>query len=122
MISVADELDAAFVTIKKEKADAVIVHASLPYKQVADLALKYSLPAATTLRQFPEAGSLISYGAVESDLWRRSAFFVHKILQGSRPVDLPIEQPVKFELVINLKTAKALGIEVPPTRSPAPTR
>jgi ABC-type uncharacterized transport system substrate-binding protein len=113
MVSGADEYDAAFATMERERADAVVVHASLPNKRVADLALKHRLPAATTIQQFVEAGGLMSYGAVESDLWRRSALFVHKILQGSAPANLPVEQPTKFELVINLNTAKALGIDVP---------
>jgi putative ABC transport system substrate-binding protein len=115
MVSRADELDAAFATMEKERADAVVVQGSLPAKQVADIALKHRLPAATSLRTFAEVGCLMSYVAVESDLWQRSAFFVHKILQGSKPADLPIEQATKFELVINLKTAKTLGLTVPPT-------
>jgi putative tryptophan/tyrosine transport system substrate-binding protein len=114
IVSGADEFDAAFATMEKERADAVIVHASLPFKRVADLALKHRLLAATSLRQFVDVGGLMSFSVVESDLWRRSAFFVHKILQGSKPADLPIEQATKFELVINLKTAKALGLTVPP--------
>jgi len=91
------------------------VHASLPAQTVADLALKYRLAVATSLRQFVEAGGLISYGASESDLWRRSAVFVHKILQGSTPADLPVEQAVKFELVVNLTTARALDLPIPQT-------
>lgn len=113
-VSDTNEFDSAFATMKSERVDGVVAHASLPLKQVADVALKYSLPTATSLRQFAEVGGLISYGAVETDLWRRSAFFVYKILHGSRPADLPIEQATKFELLINLKTAKALGLTVPP--------
>jgi putative ABC transport system substrate-binding protein len=115
MVSGSDQLDAAFARIEKEKSDAVVVQASLPAQTIADLALKYRLPVATSLRQFVEAGGLISYGASESDLWRRSAIFVHKILQGSRPADLPVEQAVKFELVVNLTTARALGLAIPQT-------
>jgi putative ABC transport system substrate-binding protein len=115
MVRRADEFDAAFATMEKERADAVVVQGSLPAKQVADIALKHHLPAATSLRTFAEVGCLMSYVAVESDLWRRSAFFVGKILQGSKPADLPIEQATKFDLVINLKTATALGLTVPPT-------
>jgi putative ABC transport system substrate-binding protein len=115
MVSGADQFDAAFAKMAQESSDAVVVHASLPPKNIADLALKYRLPIATSLRQFVEAGGLVSYGALESDLWRRSGIFVHKILQGSRPADLPVEQPVKFELVVNLDTAKALGLAVPQT-------
>jgi putative tryptophan/tyrosine transport system substrate-binding protein len=115
MVSGVDQFDAAFAKMAQEGSDAVVVHASLPPKNVADLALKYRLPAATSIRQFVEAAGLVSYGALESDLWRRSAIFVHKILQGSRPADLPVEQAVKFELVVNLTTAKALGLAIPQT-------
>jgi putative ABC transport system substrate-binding protein len=115
MVSGVDQFDAAFAKMAQESSDAVVVHASLPPKNIADLALKYRLPVATSLRQFVEAGGLVSYGALESDLWRRSAIFVHKILQGSRPADLPVEQPVKFELAVNLNTAKALGLAIPQT-------
>jgi putative tryptophan/tyrosine transport system substrate-binding protein len=115
MVSGVDQFDAAFAKMAQEGSDAVVVHASLPPKNVADLALKYRLPAATSIRQFVEAAGLVSYGALESDLWRRSAIFVHKILQGSRPADLPVEQAVKFELVVNLTTAKALGLAMPQT-------
>jgi ABC-type uncharacterized transport system substrate-binding protein len=115
MVSGVDQFDAAFAKMAQEGSDAVVVHASLPPKNIADLALKYRLPAATSIRQFVEAGGLVSYGALESDLWRRSAIFVHKILQGSRPADLPVEQAVKFELVVNLTTAKALGLAMPQT-------
>ena len=115
MVSGPDELDAAFAKMAQEKSDGVVVQASLPPKAIADLALKYRLPVATSLRQFVEAGGLISYGALESDLWRRSAIFVHKIVQGGRPADLPVEQAVKFELVINLTTARALGLAIPQT-------
>jgi putative ABC transport system substrate-binding protein len=114
MVGGANEIDAAFATMEKERADAVVVQGSLATKQVADFALKYRLPVATSFRQFVEVGALMSYVAVESDLWRRSGLFVGKILQGSKPADLPVEQPTKFELVINLKTAKALGLTVPP--------
>ena len=115
MVSGPDQLDAAFARMAKERSDAVVVQASLPLKAIADLALKYRLPVATSLRQFVEAGGLVSYGALESDLWRHSAIFVHKILQGSRPADLPVDQAVKFELVVNLTTAKALGLAIPQT-------
>jgi putative tryptophan/tyrosine transport system substrate-binding protein len=99
MVSGADQFDAAFAKMVQERSDAVVVHASLPPKNIADLALKYRLPAATSIRQFVEAGGLLSYGAMESYLFRRSALFVHKMLQGRRLADLPVEQPVKFELV-----------------------
>jgi ABC-type uncharacterized transport system substrate-binding protein len=78
-----------------------------------DLAVKYRLPSASVLRQFAQAGGLMSYGADVPDIFRRSAVLTHRILQGTKPSDLPVELPTKFELVINLKTAKALGLDVP---------
>jgi putative ABC transport system substrate-binding protein len=80
-----------------------------------DLALKNRLPTIFAQREYAEAGGLLTYAADFSDLFRRAATFVDKILKGAKPADLPVEQPIKFELVINLKTAKALGLEVPPT-------
>jgi putative ABC transport system substrate-binding protein len=108
-----DEIDAVFAMVKKEGADAVVVQGSLASKNVAELALKHHLPSATVPRSFAEMGGLLSYGADDPDSFRRSASFVIKILQGGKPGDIPVEQPTKFELVINLKTAKTLGIEVP---------
>src|SRR5258708_18302726 len=87
---------------------------SLSTKRIADLALEHRLPAASTTRAFADAGGLMSYGADGPALFRQGAKFVHRILQGQKPSDLPIEQPTKFELAINLKTAKAIGLEVPP--------
>ena len=110
----ADELDAAFLKAKEEQANAVVVQASLPTQRVVDLAFKYRLPVATTSRSVAEAGALMSYGVDGPDSFRLSAAFVQKILQGTKPADLPVEQPTKFQLVINLKTAKALGLTVPP--------
>jgi putative tryptophan/tyrosine transport system substrate-binding protein len=83
-------------------------------KHVAELAAKSRLPAMYELRQYVDAGGLISYGANINQIWRQAAGFVDKILKGAKPGDLPIEQPTKFELVINLKAAKALGLTVPP--------
>jgi putative ABC transport system substrate-binding protein len=79
------------------------------------MAFRNRLPAASTQKEDAEAGLLLTYGADFRDLFRRSAVFVDKIFKGAKPADLPVEQPAKFELVINLKTAKALGIIVPPT-------
>jgi putative ABC transport system substrate-binding protein len=110
-----DEIDAAFATIKKEGAGAVVVQGSLSTKNVAELALKHRLPAATFTRSFAEVGGLMSYGPDARDSFRRGVSFVIKILQGAKPAETPVEQPTKFELVINLKTAQALGVDVPPT-------
>jgi len=114
-VRVPNEIDAAFMAMKKEGAGAVVVQGSLSSRNAAELAIKHRLPAATVPRSFAEVGGLMSYGADGPESFRRSALFVKKVLQGDKPAELPIEQPTKFELVINLKTAKALGLDVPPT-------
>ena len=83
--------------------------------QLAELALKHRLPMMCGQAQHVRAGCLMSYGVSPGDLFRRAAIFVDKILKGAKPADLPVEQPTKFELVINLKTAKALGLTIPPS-------
>src|SRR6476620_4852473 len=113
MVRKPNEMDAACAAMKKEGAGAVVVHGSLSTKNVAELALKHGLPAATQTRSFAEVGGLMSYGADGPDVFRKTALFVTKILQGSNPANIPVEQPTKFELVVNLRTAKALGITVP---------
>ena len=113
MVRGPDELDAAFAALASERADAVVIQGSLSTKRVADLTLKHGLPAATSSRSFADVGGLMSFGADGPTLFRRSAFFVNKILQASKPADLPVEQPTKFELVINLATAKAIGLAIP---------
>jgi putative ABC transport system substrate-binding protein len=82
--------------------------------RVADLAIRNRLPTLSDGIRFPEAGGLIAYGANRLDLWRRAASFVDKILKGTKPADLPVEQPTKFDFVINLKTAKRIGLTIPP--------
>jgi putative ABC transport system substrate-binding protein len=113
MVKAGPELDAAFPAMVANKVEAVIVQPSLPLKHVADLAIEYSLPAATNSLDFATNGGLMAYGAKPGDAERGAAVFVDKILKGAKPADLPVEQPTRFELVINLKTAKALGLIVP---------
>jgi putative tryptophan/tyrosine transport system substrate-binding protein len=107
------ELDTAFGAVTKGQADAVVIQGSLSTKRIADLAVAHRLPAASTTRSFADAGGLMSYGADGPALFRQAAKFVHRILQGQQTIDLPIEQPTKFELAINLKTAKAMGLTIP---------
>ena len=85
----------------------------LPTKHVAQMALQHRMPAICSLRPFADEGGLMSYWFSEADLYRRAAIIVDKVLRGAKPADIPIEQPTKFEFVLNLKTARALGIEVP---------
>ena len=90
--------------------------------EITSLAARYRLPAVYPFRFFTELGGLLSYGNDRLDNFRRAATYADRILKGAKPSELPVQAPVKFELVINLKTAKALGLDVPPTCSPAPTR
>jgi putative tryptophan/tyrosine transport system substrate-binding protein len=109
-----DNLEEAFEAIAKNGAKALVVQGSFPNELVASLALKHRIPAATFARSFAEAGGLFSYGPDTIDAYRRGVSLVTRILQGGKPADIPAEQPTKFELVVNLKTAAALGIEIPP--------
>lgn len=109
----SEELTAAFSTMSKERIDVVIVQPSLPTRRAADLALNHRLPAVSVPRWFAEEGGLMSYSARLPDTYRQAAVYVDKILKGANPANLPVEQPTKFELVINLKTAKALGLTIP---------
>lgn len=112
------ELETVFSTISRERLQALIVVTDgVSFNQrdrIAALAARVRVPTMCEVRDFVQAGSLMSYGPSYSDLARRAASYVDKILKGARPADLPVEQPTKFELVINLKTAKALGLTIPP--------
>jgi ABC-type uncharacterized transport system substrate-binding protein len=114
-----DDFDNAFQTAKKQRADALLVMSSNPVsgtrrKEIAELAVKNRLPAIYNRVESVEAGGLITYGVSLFDLDRRTAAYVDKILKGAKPADLPVEQPTKFELVINLKAAKQIGLTIPP--------
>ena len=111
----SDELNGAFAAIARERADAVIIQGSLPVELTVDLALKYQLPSLSTQKSAVQAGILMSYSASFAERGRVIASYVDRILKGAKPADLPVQQPTKFELVINLKTAKALGLTVPPS-------
>ena len=115
MIQSTAELDPAFTAMEKERPDAAIVQPSLPIKRVAELAIKSRIPAMSFIRDFANEGGLMSYGSEEADAYRKAAVYVDKILKGAKPADLPVQQPTKFELVVNLKTAKALGLTIPPS-------
>src|SRR5262249_37363165 len=104
--------ESAFAGMVSARAQAVIVQGIFFSKAIADLAIKYRLPSASVLRSYPHVGGLMSYGADIPHIFRRSAVLVHKILQGTKPADLPVEQPTKFDLAINLKTAKAIGLAI----------
>jgi ABC-type uncharacterized transport system substrate-binding protein len=115
------ELDSAFAAMSKERGSGLIVSGEalfFPHRsRIPELVAKHKLPASYEFRVFVEAGGLMSYGYSLADLWRRAATYTDKILKGAKPADLPVEQPTKFELVINLKTAKALGLTIPQSLS-----
>jgi putative tryptophan/tyrosine transport system substrate-binding protein len=110
------EFEDAFSAIRSDRPDAILTTSdslSFPNRGVIiDLALKNRLPVMAAFREFTEIGGLISYGSVRVDRFRRAALYVGKILKGAKPDDLPVEQPSKYELVINLKTAKSLDLEI----------
>jgi putative ABC transport system substrate-binding protein len=115
----SDEFEAAFAGMARERAEALIV---LPdplttgrLQQIVDLAAKNRLPGMYPFGDFVEAGGLIYYGPSRTGMWRRGAYYVDRILKGAKPADLPVEQPTRFELVVNLKTAKTLGLTIPPS-------
>jgi putative ABC transport system substrate-binding protein len=113
-----DALEQAFAVMARERAQALVVQGdSVLFNcrgQIAEMALANRLPAVSVVKEFADAGMLLAYGANLQDQYRRAASFVDRIFKGVKPNDLPVEQPTKFELVVNLKTARALGIDIPP--------
>jgi putative tryptophan/tyrosine transport system substrate-binding protein len=116
--SSGDEIDFAFTTLASDRADALLVGPDAFFAsrrvQIAILSASHLVPAVYGLRDYAEAGGLISYGADVTDSVRQQGVYTGRILKGTKPTDLPVVQSTKFELVINLRTAKALGLEIPP--------
>ena len=112
------DIDTALSTIARDRPDAIVLFAdpltAAHRHHITEQVLKLRLPMISELREFAQAGALLSYGASLADLFRRAAGLVDKILKGAKPADLPVEQPTKFEMIINLKTAKTLGLTIPP--------
>jgi putative ABC transport system substrate-binding protein len=112
------ELESAFVAMTHEGAEALLVLGEQMlfdhYTRIVELAAQHRIPGMFWRREFAEVGGLMAYGSSTAAMFRRAAVFVDRILQGAKPADLPVEQPTKFELILNLKTAKALGITIPP--------
>ena len=118
-VDAPDELEGAFAAMTREGAEALLMF-NAPFfithrMRILELAAKHRLPGMHEFREDVEAGGLMSYNASRADLLRRAAYYVDRILKGTKPAELPVEQPTKFELVINLKTAQALGITIPPS-------
>jgi len=109
------ELDSAFQAAAREQVDAIVIQPSIAFERAAELALAHHLPTASLTGHFVRAGGLMSYSANYAELWREMAVYVAKILNGSSPATLPVAQPTKFELVLNLKSARALGLVAPPS-------
>jgi putative ABC transport system substrate-binding protein len=116
--STADEIDAQFASLDREPADAMLVTTSpffvIRARQIAALAARHRIPVIYARREFAEAGGLMSYGYNVAEGYREMGRYAGRILNGEKPADLPITQPTKFELVINLKAAKAINFEIPP--------
>ena len=117
-VQTAGDIEKVFAEVTKANVNAVLVvlspQVTLQSKRIVELALKQRLPGMYPTRQFAEEGGLMAYGPLIGDLYRRAATYVDRILKGTKPADLPVEQPTKFELVINLKTAKQIGVTIPP--------
>jgi putative ABC transport system substrate-binding protein len=117
-VPTANDFASAFAKLPKAKVNALIVvlspMATLNSKKIVDLALKYRLPSVYPTRQFAEEGGMMAYGPLIGDLYHRAAAYVDKILKGAKPADLPVEQPTKFEFIVNLKAAKQIGLTIPP--------
>ena len=113
-----DEIDRAFARVAKERMRALLVLNDPVFtaqrKQIADLSAKHRFPTVSGTREYTEVGGLMAYGPSFPDMYRRAAYYVDRILKGTKPADLPVEQPMKFELIINLKTAKQIGQTIPP--------
>jgi putative ABC transport system substrate-binding protein len=119
LVSSNREIDAAFATMVQKRAPAFLIHADeLLFSrrvQLVTLATRHAVPAIYTSREYTEIGGLMSYGVNLFEIWRQVGSYVGRILKGTKPADLPVVQPTRFEFVINLQTAKALGLEIPPT-------
>jgi putative ABC transport system substrate-binding protein len=115
----SDELDGALATLVEQRPDALFIgDDDLFYnhlRQITDFATTHQLPTAGGMREAAEAGSLLAFGYSTRELWQRAAVYVDKILKGAKPEVLPVERPMQFELVLNLKTAQVLGLTIPPT-------
>src|SRR5262245_16633748 len=118
-VSNPNQLDSTFTTMMRQHPDALIVTGDLMHQlhfnQIVNFANRNRIPTMSQIRDDVEAGGLMSYGASRPELFRRAAIYVAKILKGTAPADLPVEQPTIFEFVINMKTARALGLTVPPS-------
>ena len=117
LVAGVEEFEAAFATIRREQVGALIIQPVFvdSIRKIVELANRQHLPTVSYRRYFAEAGLLLSYGADQRESWRRAAIFVDKILKGAKPGNLPVAEPAKYELVVNLKTAKTLGLTVPPS-------